>query len=91
MWLYCFLLSLLERFYLLWWENENTVSTHAKHEIVEWRDESRIAGSLCAMKFGKRIYTGKIASVGRLTYFSIHGGSSNSCVIRILQAVKQRC
>ena len=85
MWLCCFLLSLLERFYLLWWEDDNTVSTHAKHEIVEWRDESRIAGSLCAVKFGKRIYTGKITSVKRLTYFSIHGGSSNSCVIRILR------
>ena len=37
--LYCFLsVRLLERFYLFRWEDENTVSTHAEHEIVKWTD-----------------------------------------------------
>ena len=51
-----------ERFYLVVGEEENgDVSVHSEGELQEGQ---RIVGSECFVRFGRRLYAGRIASVG---------------------------
>lgn len=54
-----------ERFYLVWWEDENNVSIHSEEELKKGDPEGQLSvGCACVVRFGRREYTGKIASVG---------------------------
>ena len=57
---------LLERFYLVFWEEESNVSVHSEKELKEPLPEERV-GDACSIKFGRIWYTGKIASMGKLS------------------------
>lgn len=60
-----------ERFYLVVWEEEGTVSVHSHSELKEPVPEEEHVGGACSVKFGKTIYTGKIASMGKLTWLAL--------------------
>ena len=62
--LVCFLTH-SEQFYLVLWPNEETVSIHSTTELKESLDKFRDVSSLCTIQFGRTLYEGKIACVGK--------------------------
>ena len=53
-------------FYLVYWEHEEQVSIHPESEIVT---ETKAIGELCQVRFGKLLYEGKIACIGKWILF----------------------
>ena len=54
-------------FYLVYWEHEEQVSIHPESEIVT---ETKAIGELCQVRFGKLLYEGKIACIGKWILFA---------------------
>ena len=61
-----------ERYFLMYWEAEDKVSVHKENELKgqDSRD-SLIVGDTASCRFGKTEYEGKIAGVGKKTWFSL--------------------
>ena len=60
----------LERFFLIYWpeeEEDGTVSVHPLEEL-KGPESSREVGSACVVSFGKKLYTGRIAAFGKYVY-----------------------
>lgn len=58
---------IIEKYYLVMWELEGTLSIHTDEELGEpATSDRRISGESCTVRFGKKWYTGRIVSVGRL-------------------------
>lgn len=55
----------LERFYLVLWPDEDTVSVHPEAEVMEPALEQCVVGSCCSIQFGRSKYKGKIACIGK--------------------------
>ena len=58
--------SFSERFVLVFWPEENAVTTVAEGNIVS--TDLRI-GESCQVKIGKKTYTGQIGSIGKYSYY----------------------
>jgi len=55
-----------EKFYLVVWPNEDTVSIHLSGDLKEpSREDFRAVGSLYSIQFGRSVYKGKIACIGK--------------------------
>lgn len=54
-----------EQFYLMLWPNEETVSVHSAAELKEPSENLRAVGSFCSIQFGRSLYQGKIACIGK--------------------------
>ena len=58
------LLFVVELFYLVYWGAEG-VSIHKENEVNTERKDRREIGDECLAKFGKKLYSGKIACYGK--------------------------
>lgn len=68
MWFLAFYIP-LERFYLVYWPGEGEdglVSVHANSELKGPNESEREVGGACLVSFGKKLYSGNIAAVGKL-------------------------
>jgi len=61
---------MVERYYLVLWEEEKCVSVHSDGELREPGVEERVVGSMCTLFFGKNLCTGKIACCGMFYLFA---------------------
>ena len=50
---------------MIWWDNEETVSIHSDCEMKEPPKHERTVEASCVVQFGRKLYEGKIASVGK--------------------------
>ena len=60
-----------ERFYLVFWEEENTASVLSDEDLKEPSREDRNVGASCVVPIKKKLYTGQIACVGMYACFSL--------------------
>ena len=63
------MLIVLERFYLVFWPDEGEdgkVSVHANIDLKGPQGKAREVGSACLVSFGKKLFLGQIAAVGKL-------------------------
>ena len=74
----------LERFYLVFWPDEGEdgkVSVHANTDLKGPQEKAREVGSACLVSFGKKLFSGQIAAVGKLalsTYLFHYKNSNHS-------------
>ena len=61
--------SFSERFVLVFWLEENAVTTVAEGNIVS--TDLRV-GKSCQVKIGKKTYTGQIGSIGKYSEVHVH-------------------
>ena len=58
-----------ERFCLIYWTGENSVTLVPREKVMEAEIE---VGSECKVKQGRKVYTGKIAAIGKHSVEYIH-------------------
>lgn len=59
-----------EKYYLIFWKEEDTVSIHLDREVEA---DSKSVGECCQVSFGKRQYEGLIASSGNSASVILYG------------------
>ena len=69
-------LIIVERFYLVYWpreseEEDECVSVHPSSEMTETPEDARTVGSSCLVLYKKKLYTGKIAAIGKRTFMRL--------------------
>ena len=62
---YCILSTYIERFFLVYWEEEEMVSVHPKRELL---DGVGTVGEWCTVFFQKKPFKGKVAAIGMYTF-----------------------
>ena len=78
-----------ESFYLVLWEDEESVSIHSQKELLRPDAQNCKVGAMCVVLFGKRHYEGKIIDSGSSckTFYCCH--SNLECVYIITRMIKK--